>query len=196
MSLHISSFSYDAEWRLSDDLEKLCDECRNPIRPRHPRPYYTIDYIRDAANRYERSLTHELKFHQVAIPVLFHNAQLEINQISTVLGIKFPHAYLDRFKPYLRDPNYYGRVKFKEGKHPELLGLTISEAAKVLGCSRDHLQNAANRFKTASPTLQILLDKIFLFDNPPIRLRKAANEKRMKENEIRYNKRRKHLIGD
>lgn len=180
-------------WRFPDDLEDTCRKYRNPCKPRYARPQHSIEYIRDAAFRYDQSLTNGLAWHQVYIPALYFYAQLERGDISKLTYINHPQAYIERFSPFLRDPDYTPQQRVRGTKYPKLLGLSVKEAAKALDISYQHLMNYIWRYNNVGTFLKMVLDDIFIFNRPPTCLIAAANDKRMERLEINYRNKLKYF---
>ena len=166
---------------------------RQQYEPQHSRPRYTFDEVRDAAYRYDCSLPSDLPWDRVLIAVLYFHAQLQRGAIVAIVGIQHPQAYIDRFRPFLLDPNYNPKSKKRTGKHPELRGLTVAEAAEALGCSVRSIYQYLKSPKVVGRFLRMVLDQIFVYLDPPPPLIVAANEKKARQIQHYHNKHSKYF---
>lgn len=157
------------------------------------RPRYSFGEVRDAAYRYDCSLPNDLPWDRVLIAVLHFHAQLKRGAIVAIVGIQHPQSYINRFRPFLLDPNYNPKSKKRTGKHPELQGLTVSEAAEALGCSIRSIYQYLQSPQVVGRFLRMVLDQIFVYLDPPAVLVAAANEKKERQIQHYRNKHSKYF---
>ncbi|MCY4127866.1 MAG: helix-turn-helix transcriptional regulator [Gammaproteobacteria bacterium] len=181
------------DWYFPDHLEEMCACYRKQYQPQRSRPRHSFDEVRDAAHRYDRSVPGSLSWNRVFIAVLYFHAQLKRGAIVAIVGIQHPQAYIDRFRPFLLDPHYNPKSKKRTGKHSELRGLTVAEAAEALGCSVRSIYQYLQSPEVVGRFLRMVLDQIFVYLEPPPVLVAAANEKKARQIQHYRNKHSKYF---
>lgn len=190
------------DWRFPEDLEIFCVEHRRESR--YQRPEVSVPEVRDALFRYEavRDLIKEEVPYEFALAnALYWCAHWSLEEISEAnhKSIKMNSYYVNRLKRFVLDPNYTppplnGRIRAR--RYPELLGLSVPEAAKALGMNMDTIYRYFNEPRRLRCASREKLDRIFVEQKPPLNLRIAANNKRLQQIYRAHTKRAKYFRCD